>query len=148
MASLGRCKHCGYFPVAQEAATCPKCGGPHPFLSNQITKRGWLQFLVLIVTVGLFVWVPTTYFKWAEEGRKRNLNEAHQAMMKGWSEIDSDLRSKTKKIHEAYDKSGDPFAWAASPEAKAMEDERKRRMAPYNAAFDQAQREYLKGGNH
>lgn len=51
--AIGKCKECGYSPVAAGARDCPKCGkrNPNPTVTDRITGRSMLIGLFLGVLV-------------------------------------------------------------------------------------------------
>ncbi len=47
--ATGKCRYCGYTPVAFEAQTCPKCGGKYPnpgVVSRFAGLSTWLGILI------------------------------------------------------------------------------------------------------
>jgi hypothetical protein len=51
--AIGKCRHCNYAPVGQDAFECPNCFGTYPNMSRG-TKFGWLMLKGLAILVGFF----------------------------------------------------------------------------------------------
>lgn len=50
--SVGRCRHCGYSPVGQDAIWCPECAGAYP---NMSPTNSCITRLVTILAISFFV---------------------------------------------------------------------------------------------
>lgn len=50
--STGKCRHCGYSPVGQDATWCPKCEGTYP---NPSRTSSCINRLLVIMVVAFFL---------------------------------------------------------------------------------------------